>query len=135
MSSNHSWRSIAFFFVVAGLAAGSVPANAQTAGVATNQTTRTSFKFSFGSGKAPTGCIQVLPTTVYTKELGYGFEPGANVTALDRGGNDAQRSGFITSVNHSTFPSHCRRGITESRSRWETRRENLTRRSRRSYGG
>ncbi|MBV9923408.1 MAG: rhamnogalacturonan acetylesterase [Acidobacteria bacterium] len=53
-------------------------------------------KFDFGPGKVKEGYRQVLPTTLYTKELGYGFEPGAQVTCLDRGG-DALRGDFCTS--------------------------------------
>jgi lysophospholipase L1-like esterase len=45
----------------------------------------TSFKFDFGSGKAAPGYLNVPPDTSYTDELGYGFEPGASLTALGRG--------------------------------------------------
>jgi lysophospholipase L1-like esterase len=58
---------------------------------------KTAFKFDFGSGKVEPGYIQVLPSTVYTKELGYGFDFGSTATALDRGGNDALRGDFCTS--------------------------------------
>lgn len=57
----------------------------------------TSFKFDFGSGKVAPGYIQVLPTTVYTQELGYGFDLASKVSAVDRGGDDALRSDFCTS--------------------------------------
>ncbi len=53
-------------------------------------------KFDFGPGKVKGGYRQVLPTTLYTKELGYGFEPGAQVLCVDRGG-DALRGDFCTS--------------------------------------
>jgi lysophospholipase L1-like esterase len=53
-------------------------------------------KFDFGPGKVRDGYRQVLPTTLYTKELGYGFEPGAQVTCEDRGG-DRLRGDFCTS--------------------------------------
>jgi len=53
-------------------------------------------KFDFGPGKVKDGYQQVIPTTLYTKELGYGFEPGAQVTCEDRGG-DALRGDFCTS--------------------------------------
>jgi lysophospholipase L1-like esterase len=46
------------------------------AAAALAQTPATSFKFDFGSGKPAPGYIQILPTTMYTDELGYGFEPG-----------------------------------------------------------
>jgi lysophospholipase L1-like esterase len=58
---------------------------------------QTAFKFDFGSGKVAPGYIQILPTTVYTKELGYGFDLGSKVTAVDRGGDDPLRGGSCTS--------------------------------------
>lgn len=51
------------------LAAGSATLGAQT-----------SFKFDFGGGKPQPGWIQVSPTNLYSPEMGYGFEPGANMT-------------------------------------------------------
>jgi lysophospholipase L1-like esterase len=57
---------------------------------------RTSYKFDFGSGKAAAGYVPVLPTTLYTPERGYGFEPGAELRAVDRGGPDALRGSFLT---------------------------------------
>jgi lysophospholipase L1-like esterase len=58
---------------------------------------KTLFKFDFGSGKVAPGYLQVLPTTVYTKELGYGFDLGSKVTAVNRDGDDPLRGGFCTS--------------------------------------
>jgi hypothetical protein len=69
-----------------------------SAGVCAAQPAATSFKFDFGSGKAAAGYVKVLPDTVYTDELGYGFEPGASLTAVDRGGADPLRGDFITSA-------------------------------------
>src|SRR5262249_21681388 len=43
------------------------------------------------------GYTRVLPTTIYSKSTGYGFEPGATVSGVDRGGKDAWPSDFITS--------------------------------------
>lgn len=57
----------------------------------------TNFKFDFGSGKVAPGYMQVLPTTVYTQELGYGIDLASKVSAVDRGGDDALRSDFCTS--------------------------------------
>jgi lysophospholipase L1-like esterase len=54
-------------------------------------------KFDFGPGRVKDGYRQVLPATVYTKELGYGFEPGAQVACEDRGG-DALRGDFCTAA-------------------------------------
>ena len=48
-------------------------------------------------GKVKPGYRQVLADTVYTKERGYGFEPGSQVTCSDRGG-DALRGDFCTSA-------------------------------------
>jgi lysophospholipase L1-like esterase len=49
------------------------------------------FKFDFGPGKVAAGYTQVLATTLYTRETGFGFEPGAKVACLDRGGSDPLR--------------------------------------------
>ena len=38
-----------------------------------------------------------IPANVYTSALGYGLEPGASLTGVDRGGRDPVRSDFITS--------------------------------------
>ena len=48
------------------------------------------FKFQFGSGQVAPGCTAVAPDLAYIKEHGFGFEPGAAVTAPAGGG-------FITS--------------------------------------
>lgn len=53
----------------------------------------TSFKFKFASSAA-TGAISVWPTNFYSDLNGYGFEPGANVVAVD---------GCITSANPFYF--------------------------------
>ena len=57
-------------------------------------TDQTNWKFDFGPGKVAPGYKQILANTIYSKELGYGFEPEAKVTCLDRGGKDALRSDF-----------------------------------------
>lgn len=54
-------------------------------------------KFDFGSGKVQRGYTQVLETIIYSKERGYGFEPGSTVKCIDRGGRDALRSDLCTS--------------------------------------
>ena len=51
-----------------------------------------SFRFVFGPGQAPPGSTRVAPDAVYSRERGYGFEPGPEITAV---GRDA--SGFCTS--------------------------------------
>lgn len=57
---------------------------------------KTGFKFDFGSGKTASGYIQIMPNTAYSKELGYGFEPGAQITAIDRNTEDDLKSDFCT---------------------------------------
>ena len=54
-------------------------------------------KFDFGAGPAAPGYVAVGPDTVYSRDRGYGLEPGAKVTAVDRGGEDALRRDFLTS--------------------------------------
>jgi lysophospholipase L1-like esterase len=56
---------------------------------------RTSFKFDFGPGPVAPGYTQVLSTTVYSAQRGYGFEPAAKVSCVDRG-KDALRGDFCT---------------------------------------
>jgi len=53
-------------------------------------------KFDFGSGKVASGYTQVLRDSIYDKEKGFGFEPGANVTCPDRGGKNDLRSDLCT---------------------------------------
>jgi lysophospholipase L1-like esterase len=53
-------------------------------------------KFDFGSGPATTGFKRVAPTDVYSKERGYGFEPGSTVTA--HGGCVTSDKPFLFSV-------------------------------------
>ena len=55
------------------------------------------WRFDFGSGPAAPGYTKVLPDMVYTKERGFGFEPGATLTAVNRGGGDLLLGDFITS--------------------------------------
>ncbi|MBC8096024.1 MAG: rhamnogalacturonan acetylesterase [Akkermansiaceae bacterium] len=66
--------------------------NSQSA-FAADLTTR---KFDFGPGEVAAGYTQVLPTNIYSREVGFGFEPGANVRGVDRGGRDALRQDFCT---------------------------------------
>src|SRR4051812_39379690 len=55
--------------------------------------------FVFGAGPvAHSTDTPVSTTDAYTREKGYGFEPGAKVTATDRGGEtEASRSGSCSS--------------------------------------
>ncbi len=40
---------------------------------------KTSFKFAFSAREIPPGYTRVSPTTMYSKDSGYGFEPGSMV--------------------------------------------------------
>ena len=67
------------------------------AAIAAAQTPPPSLKFDFGAATAAPGYTQVQATTMYSGDLGYGFEPGAALTAVHRGGGDPLRGDFITS--------------------------------------
>lgn len=57
----------------------------------------TSFRFDFGSGKVEKGYTAVLPTTQYSKEIGYGFTKEAQLTAENRQGENALTDDYCTS--------------------------------------
>ncbi|MVN78684.1 rhamnogalacturonan acetylesterase [Hymenobacter sp. HMF4947] len=67
------------------------------AATAVAQPAAPTFKFDFGPGRAAAGYRQVLPTAVYSKEAGFGFDFGTTVAGVDRGGKDALKSDFVTS--------------------------------------
>lgn len=54
-------------------------------------------KFDFGSGKTAKGYTPVTATDVYSREKGFGFEPGANVECPDGNGKKALHSGVCAS--------------------------------------
>jgi lysophospholipase L1-like esterase len=72
------------------------PATVAAANLAQTKPAGSAWKFQFGQGKAEPGYVQVPTAAVYSKEMGYGFDPGVKVTAIDRGGEDALRGGFCT---------------------------------------
>jgi lysophospholipase L1-like esterase len=47
-------------------------------------TAKTNYKFTFGTANNAAGFTKVEPTTVYSAETGYGFEPNSSVTATDQ---------------------------------------------------
>src|SRR5689334_12302762 len=53
--------------------------------------------FDFGVGKTTKGYIPITPSTIYNTQTGYGFHAGAELEAVDRGGNAPVTSDFITS--------------------------------------
>lgn len=66
-------------------------------------TAPTAFKFQFGASKAAPGHTLVAPAAVYSKEAGYGFEPGATVTAVSKAGGEALQTGAVTSAGLFSF--------------------------------
>ena len=56
----------------------------------------TSFHFDFGPGVLEPGHIQVLPATVFSKERGYGFEPGASLKSVSQGEGSQLRSCIVS---------------------------------------
>ncbi len=54
-------------------------------------------KFDFGNGKVAAGYTAVAASHRYDSVNGFGFEPGADITAVSRKGKDPLRSDFITS--------------------------------------
>jgi lysophospholipase L1-like esterase len=63
---------------------------------AQSQGQQTSYKFDFGSGKVASGYIGITPASQFSYAVGYGFDQGSEVEAVDRGG-DALKGDFITS--------------------------------------
>jgi lysophospholipase L1-like esterase len=59
-------------------------------------TGRGHLKFDFGMGKAAQGYAKVLTTTMYSKEVGYGFESGAALIGVGQNGGAGGRADSIT---------------------------------------
>ena len=55
------------------------------------------WKFDFGPGLVADGYKQVMPQSIYSRESGFGFEPGSQIVCIDRSGKDPLRSDFCTS--------------------------------------
>jgi lysophospholipase L1-like esterase len=60
------------------------------------------WKFDFGSGIVAPGYTQVTPQTRYSSSTGYGIDSG-NVSSVDRGGDDALRSDYLTTTGEFFF--------------------------------
>ncbi len=54
-------------------------------------------RFDFGFGGAAPGYTSVTPDTLFTRELGHGFEPGAKLDTVGRPGGAPVTGEFITS--------------------------------------
>jgi lysophospholipase L1-like esterase len=63
----------------------------------------TSFKFQFGAATAAPGYTLVPPERLYSKESGYGFEPGPTVTSVTQDAADPLRRGAVTSSQPFLF--------------------------------
>lgn len=61
----------------------------------------TSFKFDFGSGNVVEGYTQVLTTTIYTPQLGYGFIKGLTYNERVRKGPDDLLRDFVFANEYS----------------------------------
>ncbi len=66
------------------------------AGSLAGDSTRTEWKFDFGSGPTAAGYVQVVPTNSYTAQAGYGFEGDTVVVSPDSSGKDALTSDYCT---------------------------------------
>jgi lysophospholipase L1-like esterase len=73
-----------------------IRASALALALATRVAASVGGSFSFGDGVLPSGFERVLPSTVFSYSLGYGFEPGADVASVDRGGDDPLHGHFCT---------------------------------------
>ena len=71
--------AIAFVLIAASTTIGLLSKTASTS----TQNNQTHFKLDFGPGKVAPGYTQVLPAMTYTKERGYGFEPGGAVAGAN----------------------------------------------------
>jgi lysophospholipase L1-like esterase len=61
------------------------------------------FKFDFGPGAPRAGYVHVSPETVYSSELGYGFDFGSKPLDSARGGTDPLAGGFVTTAEPPFF--------------------------------
>jgi hypothetical protein len=86
------WKS--FFLMIMVIIFGSVSENVYA---------QPNYKFDFGTGKVAPGYKQVLATSQYNEEQGYGFDYESKAVSIDRGGNDALRSDFCTSNSPMFF--------------------------------
>jgi lysophospholipase L1-like esterase len=73
------------------------PVNTGATRAQTKRTNLTMRRFDFGPGKVALGYTQVLQSTIYDRDVGYGFEPESHVSCFDRGSKDALRSHLCTS--------------------------------------
>ena len=58
--------------------------------------TSANWKFDFGSGSLQSGYIQVLPSTGYNSNVGYGFASTSGLSSTNRGAPDSLRADYIS---------------------------------------
>jgi len=63
----------------------------------TTQSPSTIRKFDFGPGALAPGYTRVMPQNIYSREAGFGFEPGPQIACINRNGKDPLRADFCTS--------------------------------------
>jgi lysophospholipase L1-like esterase len=71
--------------------------------VPADEVRQTHFRFAFAPGASTPDYTPVKPDMVYNKDRGYGFEPGAAVKAVNRGGGDPLHAGFVTADSYFRF--------------------------------
>jgi lysophospholipase L1-like esterase len=86
-----SWRLVAAHAAVASIFSFALPTLSGAAEAPL-------FKFQFTAGQAIAGYTPVTPDLTYTKERGFGFEPGTTVSAPDGGGFITSDKPFFFSV-------------------------------------
>src|SRR4030042_4405190 len=89
-------RILLYLLISASATIGLAPATGSSAEQNARAAAAIPYKFDFGSGEAAPGYIRILPSTTYTKQLGYGFSASSGLSAVDRGGGDALRDDFCT---------------------------------------
>ena len=89
-----SQRSAVFAWI---LAIGGFVAAANQSPPARSPAPPASRSFDFGPGAVAAGAQQILRTTLYSPERGYGFVETSGIECIDRGTPDARRNSFCTS--------------------------------------
>jgi lysophospholipase L1-like esterase len=68
------------------------------------------WKFDFGPGAVAPGYTQVRAENIYSREAGFGFEPGAEVTCIDRHTKDPVRRDLCTAEKPFYFSARVPEG-------------------------
>ena len=76
-------------------------AKAATVEAGESSASRAIYRFEFGRGKA--GDMVVAPTTVYSKDRGYGFEPGVALASVDGGVTSDEPFFFSVALSEGNY--------------------------------